>query len=531
MTPLPRALTPLRLLCAVLALSGLASCRASGPVSELPATTILPQRAGAGAGPTTDLGEPPVVAAVGGIAKVDLIVAKDFLTGYPTFVYGGLYNVAPTIKIKPGDTIVVNLKNALPNAVQPGTMQPDAMGPQYVGMPLDVNLHFHGLTVSPRKPGDDVLTMLAMPGEKLHYVVHVPPNQEPGLYWYHTHVHGETNYQVGEGGMSGAIVVEGLERHLPRLAGMKERVLMLRDTSAGSAGPADVPQVRDPNPCSPNPGIVTLNTALRPVIRIAPGEQQFFRLVNASGHKTLKLAVDGEKLQLVAVDGYALDSYPGTPPTRMDSSIVVPPAGRAEFVVTGPASGHGTFRTLCYDSGFNGDSNPNVVLAHLEAPAGGGAHRGNPAGPLTVGAPVPENAYTTPLPPIAAKRVVVFSEGPHHFFINGKTYRPGAPPMFVVHVGTVEEWHILNVTGEVHDFHIHQVHFFVKSINGVPVVHPYWSDSFVIPHRAAENVHSKPGSIVAIMDFRDPIIKGTFLFHCHILDHEDHGMMAKIQAI
>ena len=70
--------------------------------------------------------------------------------------------------------------------------------------------------------------------------------------------------------------------------------------------------------------------------------------------------------------------------------------------------------------------------------------------------------------------------------------------------------------------------FWSRSINGVAVAHPYWADSVVIPHQVK---NGKPGTLVLIMDFRDPIIKGTFLFHCHILDHEDAGMMAKIQAI
>ena len=103
--------------------------------------------------------------------------------------------------------------------------------------------------------------------------------------------------------------------------------------------------------------------------------------------------------------------------------------------------------------------------------------------------------------------------------------------MFVVHVGTVEQWHIVNVTDEIHAFHIHQVHFYVEYVNGVKVAHPHWADTVVVPHRLSKHKNSKSGSIVAIMDFRDPVIKGTFLFHCHFLDHEDKGMMAKIQAI
>ena len=100
--------------------------------------------------------------------------------------------------------------------------------------------------------------------------------------------------------------------------------------------------------------------------------------------------------------------------------------------------------------------------------------------------------------------------------------------MYTVHTGTVEEWTVENNTGEVHDFHIHQLHFLVKELDGVKLAHPYWADSIVLPHRRS---NGQNGSAVLLMDFRDPIIKGTFVFHCHILDHEDHGMMAKIEAI
>ncbi len=79
--------------------------------------------------------------------------------------------------------------------------------------------------------------MLSKPGQQLHYVVHIPLNQEPGLYWYHPHVHGETSFQVGEGGMSGAIVVEGIEKHLPALQKMKQRLIIVRATGIGINAP------------------------------------------------------------------------------------------------------------------------------------------------------------------------------------------------------------------------------------------------------------------------------------------------------
>ncbi len=142
----------------------------------------------------TPLPTAPTVAAHHGVATADLSVVTSPSTGLPAFEFRGKVGVAPTFRLAPGDRIVIRLHNALAGN----------------GMASDMNLHFHGLTVSPRFPSDDVLTMMAAPGETLHYDVPIPKSQQPGLYWYHPHIHGETDYQVGLAGMSGAIVVEGL---------------------------------------------------------------------------------------------------------------------------------------------------------------------------------------------------------------------------------------------------------------------------------------------------------------------------------
>lgn len=518
------------------ALFALAACGGhdSGPVMPVPGAPAAAPGAVGGPTSVTELPEPPLVRSVNGVAKVDLKAAQNFTNGMPTFDYKGANDIAPTIEVKPGDTIVINLQNDLPNVPPPAAMQG---GMQMDGMKADtgarenMNLHFHGLGTSPKRPADDVLTMLAKPGQSLHYIVHVPANQEPGLYWYHPHVHGVTSFQVGESGMSGAIVVDGLERHLPGLRKMKQRLIMVRATGLG--GDDAQPDGSNSAPCVTKDGLTTsLNNVVTPTITISPGEKQFFRLVNATGHRTLKLKVDGEQLELVAIDGFALDSYPGTPATKMVSSITIPPAGRAEFVVTGPAGGHAQFRSLCYNTGPNGDPDPPLLLGELRAPARGGRHVERIASPLRVGEPLPRNAYTTALPPPSVKRLVIMSEnGKPRFFINGKAYSVKAPPMFVVHTGTTEEWEIENVTEEIHDFHIHQTHFVVEKINGVAVAHPHWADSVVVPHRRTAAGKNVPGTLTLLMDFRDPTIKGEFLFHCHILDHEDQGMMAKIEAI
>jgi suppressor of ftsI len=485
-------------------------------------------------GASQDLPEPPVVRAAKGVASVALTAEINPATGQPQFVYNGQQGVAPTIEISPGDTIEVDVTDDLPVIPPPmarGQDDDDTSDLQMmpVGDADDMNLHFHGLTVSPRKPSDDVLGMLAQPGQSLHYVVHVPKNQEPGLYWYHPHVHGFTSFQVGQSGMSGAIVIDGLERHVRGLASLKQRLLIVRATGVGGDDALAKPPGSNTHPCGTKDGLTTsLNDAVKPNIPIAPGERQFFRLINATGHRTLNLAIDGGTLDLVALDGYALDTYPGNPPTQRVKSIIVPPAGRAEFVVTGPSSGTAKFRTLCFDTGPNGDPDPPLVLGTLVASKQQVSviHRSAPT--LGAGAPLPRNAYDSPLPPPAAVRTVVLSEKGRHFFINGKIYRMGAPPMFVVHVGTVEEWHILNVSREVHDFHIHQTHFLVERIDGAVQQHPLWRDSVVVPH---ERGSAGPGAVTLLMDFRDPVIRGEFMFHCHILDHEDAGMMANIKAI
>jgi FtsP/CotA-like multicopper oxidase with cupredoxin domain len=473
----------------------------------------------------------PEIRAQNGVAtlRLDAILSPE--DGAPSFSYEGTIGVTPTIRVSPGDAIDLTLANDLP--VRPNQINA-------------VNIHFHGLTVSPNPPGDDTIATLARPGQTLHYFVKIPPEQEPGLYWYHPHSHGES-YREVTGGMSGAIVVEGLQQHLPALAAMKERIIILRDvpTSANYVD-ADMPlQLRtgskppiararaanNGSPCRAEQGLQpTLNRIVRAKIGIEPGERQFFRVINASAARHFDLSIDGSRLQLVAVDGVALDAYPGTPAERTVSHVVIPPAGRAEFVVTG--LDHPTvMRSACYDSGSAGDPDPAVVLADLidprsifSAPAAARAAIAGAAEPERLAAlqTLPQADHGPALPPPAARRTIRFTEDANGFYIDGKAFAMSGPPSIVARSGTVEDWTILNRTNEVHDFHIHQIHFAAERIDGRPVTQPIWQDTIVVRPR---------GSVELLMDFRDPIVRGTFLYHCHILDHEDQGMMAKIRVI
>lgn len=141
--------------------------------------------------------------------------------GRDVFAFDGA-TVAPVIRASPGDVLKIAYINDLPAK----STETCAINPC-----MDMtNLHFHGLTVSPDAPQDDVLTMLAKPGQTLHYSVEIPRVHPPGLFWYHTHPHGESHRQVLDG-MSGAIVIEGIERYVPEVEELRERVMVVRGRS------------------------------------------------------------------------------------------------------------------------------------------------------------------------------------------------------------------------------------------------------------------------------------------------------------
>jgi FtsP/CotA-like multicopper oxidase with cupredoxin domain len=101
--------------------------------------------------------------------------------------------------LSPGDQLKITYVNELPSHPQASCAITPCMDM--------TNLHFHGLTVSPDAPQDDVLSMMATPGQSLHYTVQIPKDHSPGLYWYHTHPHGDSYRQVLDG-MSGALVID-----------------------------------------------------------------------------------------------------------------------------------------------------------------------------------------------------------------------------------------------------------------------------------------------------------------------------------
>jgi suppressor of ftsI len=469
-------------------------------------------------GQVVSLLEPPQVQAKNHVASLTLHAVIE--NGRDAFAFNG-ETVAPVIRASPGDVLKITYINDLPSK------SPESCA---VNPCMDMtNLHFHGLGVSPDAPQDDVLTMVAKPGQALHYSVRIPRDHPPGLFWYHTHPHGESHRQVLDG-MSGAIVIEGMERYVPEVARLRERVIVVRGRSiehdpnkAALMREVEVPA----KGCGGEPESVeelfTVNGALRPRIEIAPKERQFWRIVNASADRYLDLQLDGQTFEIVALDGMPLAYRDPKHPTRVTDHLLVAPAGRLEAIVTGPPTGrHTVLRTLCVDTGPVGDPNPEMVLADLVQPSSGQPNldlRRDQAHAIDHRPPVYRPIDVEPLKKAEPDFVVNFTEDKDGFYINGRKFTADASPMTSARVGTYQHWRIVNQTAELHPFHIHQAHFLAYAENGVPLPNPVWLDTVNVPYA---------GTVDVILDFTDPVIKGMSVFHCHLLNHEDKGMMAKI---
>ena len=435
--------------------------------------------------------------------------------GRDSFAYNG-QNIAPVIRVWPGDTLKIDYENDLPiHSTESCAISP---------CKNMTNLHFHGLEISPQSPQDNVIDMMAMPGDTLHYVVKIPPDHPPGLFWYHTHPHGESHRQALDG-MSGAIVIEGMERYVPEVRNLREQVLVVRGESIEHASNGSTLLRRvDAGPawCGSEheaiERVFTVNGEIRPAIGINPGERQFWRIVNASADQYLDLQLDKQKLEIIALDGMPLAYHDREHPKRVVDHALIPPAGRLEAIATGPDAGaHASLRTLCVDTGSAGDPNPAMVLADLRAGASVPPEPGRSNRKLA-----PPEYKSVDLQAFESSQpdfTVGFTEDNNGFYINGKKYEPNAAPMTHARAGTYQHWRILNSSAELHPMHIHQVHFLVFAEDGKRLENPVWLDTVNVPVGETVDV---------VMDFTNPVIKGMSLFHCHLLNHEDKGMMAKI---
>jgi FtsP/CotA-like multicopper oxidase with cupredoxin domain len=526
--------------------------------------------------------EPEDLRSHNGILQVDLTVrnyAETSGTIRYCYVYGDR-SQSPTLRLSPGDLLILHLKNDLSDIGNPAASadhnhaqikpQKNADPCNSASMTLtSTNLHFHGLTVPSVCHQDDVLKTSIQPSDPpFEYRFRIPENEPPGLYWYHPHIHGFSKAQV-LGGASGALIVEGIERANREVAGLPERVFVIRDqdlmnpkASPSKSEPVVPKMLIDRDGDSANTGTgfgtpakdLSINFVPVPypeyptaVIKMKPSERQLWRVLNASAITYLNLAVlfkrAPQQLGIVAIDGVPLNEN-GNAGNSIEwrDHIGVPPGSRVEFIVSGPPLGvNGLLVTRTVDTGSGGENDPNRAISTIVA----AADASEPRSTL--------NAKPEPLPPptlpwlgsVTPVRVrkLYFSEKledpknplsatTFYLTVEGQTpaaFDPNsAEPNIIVKQGDVEDWIIENRSNELHDFHIHQLHFMLVDWSGVPVNEPFLRDTVNVPFYV--NKMLQYPSVRLRMDFRDPNTVGTFVYHCHLLEHEDGGMMGLIRV-
>ena len=465
---------------------------------------------------------------------------------------------SPTLRVNPGDLLTIHFQNDLPAAASASDNMAGmkmSLSPQTATTSTSsacngtmtataTNIHFHGTNTAPVCGQDEVVHTLIQPGQSFDYNVQIPQNEPPGLYWYHPHPHGFSEGQV-QGGATGALIVEGLQNVDPALAGLTERTFVIRDQvlPAAESNDANIPAWD----LSINYVPVTYPNYKPAVIQTNPTQQELWRVANTSADTILNLqyVVNGtpQPMQVVAIDGYPIASGTSGQASGSETSILLPPGSRAEFVVTTPkTSDQAQLITQNWDTGPDGDFDPTRPIANIESQSGienAAAVKQLPS--HAVRTRVTRFAALAAANPVA-QRNLYFSEvlqdpanpnSPTNFFITEEGQQPELfdmknPPNIVVHSGTVEDWVVQNTALEDHIFHIHQIHFQVLEVNGQPVNDPAIRDTVDLPYWSGSGPYP---SVKVRMDFRDPNIVGTFVYHCHILQHEDAGMMAAIQVL
>lgn len=476
----------------VLVLGGL------GTASIVVGGTGLFFSANSGYGPATaeDFAEPETLRSAGGALQLTLTSAEG-----PARIAGRQaamlsYNggvPGPTWRVRPGDTVKVSLKNQLSEPT---------------------NLHVHGLHVSPSGNSDNVLLSID-PGASFDYEYQLPDDHPPGVYWYHPHHHGNVAAQVF-GGLYGTIIVED-PVDIPVA---RERVLVISDISLDASG-----RIRGVSEMETMVGregdLVLVNGRALPHMVARPGERERWRIVNACASRYLRLRLDGQQLQLLGVDSGRFAE------PRDVTEVALAPGNRADLLVTA-VNGTATLRTLRVDRGsamgMMGGARGSSTGADLATLSVAGS-------PATALAGVP----TQPRPrdlrgsAIDGSRELVFAMGMRGMGMGG-----GASMMSftidrkefdharidtIVEGGSIEEWTLTNTSPMDHPVHLHVWPMQIVAQDGAEVQEILWQDVVNVPANSRVRVR------IPFDNFT-----GTTVYHCHILDHEDLGMMGMISA-
>jgi FtsP/CotA-like multicopper oxidase with cupredoxin domain len=307
------------------------------------------------------------------------------------------------------------------------------------------------------------------------------------------------------------VIVEGDFAGVPEIADTVERVLILNEVMFDYLGTIEVYDTLWPEAA---PRFISINGQREPIIRLRPGEVQRWRIVQAAHESNLRLALDDHLLHPIA--------YDGIPRSRIEGleSLVIAPGQRADVLVQAGTPGAYELRAIANDQGY---PSPTGLLAHVVV-------EGEPV-TMSLPATLPES----PLAPIAddeitGTRTITFSaiepEVPaaatyQEFadLIDGRRFDPDRVDQ-TIRLGAVEEWTVVNDDTSDHVFHIHTNPFQVMAVNDEPVSETLWRDTVIVPRQGSITFRSR------FLDFT-----GKTVLHCHMMNHEELGMMQLIEFI
>ncbi len=459
---------------------------------------------------TSQMSLPPVHSSADGLLAVDLEASyrRVNLGGFQAYLlsYNGQVP-GPLLETRPGDTVRIRFTNNLP--------QP-------------TNIHYHGLHVPPTGNADNIF--LSIPsGETFAYEFTIPKNHPGGTFYYHPHRHGLVAEQVF-GGLGGMFVIRGALDEIPEIRAAQEVFLFLKDFALGTDGRMLLPHHMEQMQGREG-SLVTANGQVNPSLSIPEGGLLRLRLFNASSSRFYRLALEDHPLYLIATDGISLSE-----PVEL-SELLLTPGERAEVLVRGERE-PGQYRLLAlpYNRGGMGMMGPGMM-----GPGMGPGRMGPRMGPSARGsrrtlATLTYAGQVNPLPlpgqlipvealpsPLTGRRFTLNHSMGHGmgmvFLINGRAFDHRRVDT-QVRLNGVEEWEIVNNGVMDHPFHLHTNPFQVMTRNGRPEPYRAWKDTVLV--RVGETVRIR----VRFSDFT-----GKTVYHCHILDHEDLGMMGTLEIL
>lgn len=417
------------------------------------------------------------------------------------WTYNGAYP-APTIKVKKGDLLRVNYTNSLTDT-----------GTNMHGHRRDgTNLHTHGLHVSPSGNSDNAM-LYFLSGDRFTYEFDMSLHPGGNLNFYHPHAHGNTAEQLWSG-MAGALEVADENT---ALAGYETHIMVLKDISLEGNVPAA--HTMDDYMSGKEGNTMMVNGRVNPVLNMKPGQVQRWKIVNASNARFYKLSLGSHTLQVIGTDGGLLNK-----PYAM-SSMLLSPGERIDVLVKATATkGYYKLISSPYDRGMGmmsgSGSSQQVTLLTVNV-TGSVVSNSIPGVINSAAARVGVPAGTPTRQIVLSMDMMGMTGGMMSAYVNGIAFSDTNAYTAYSNLGAYEIWEVVNQSMMDHPFHQHVNGAQVLSISGGDAAYksfyttaPAWKDTVIVP---------KGGSIKLLVPIKD--FSGMTMFHCHILEHEDIGMM------